>query len=500
VRIALAGFGTETSVFTRHRMTAAEFRIHRGQALVDQFEFDTRFAGEVGDVEWVPTLSARAPAGGLLDPDDFDAFVDEIVDRLASASPVDGLFIDLHGAARVEGRDGAEEHLLRRIRAVVGDGIPVSLAMDTHGNFSEELASLVDLAVCFRTAPHMDRLDIKERAIRNLLTVVRSGRRPFKAYVRVPVLLPGERTSTFVEPGATVFGALVPTIERYGVVDAGLWVGYYWSDEPRNSAAVLVTGFDRDAITACAREIAQSYWDARFDFTIVGEHSGSWDEALEFVLDRPEAPCFVSDAGDNVTGGGSGDLTYALHATLARADVADSGIRFLFAGIFDPESVLAAVAAGEGGTIDRAVGATVDDRFGGPVAGPWLVERLIDGLYEGEGVTGALLRRGAFSVTVQRGRAYFTNPTDPAFTHRHLANHAYVPIDGYDVVVVKNGYLFPGQIAEAGSAFMAITPGGTDLDVDRLDFSAAGHPIYPMDVDFDADLTPVLLPTIGATA
>jgi microcystin degradation protein MlrC len=497
IRIALAGFGTESSVFSKHVMTAAEFRIHRGAELIEQLEIPQRLSTETGDVTWVPTLSARAPAGGLLVRSDFELFADEIVDRLRRAeneAPLDGLFLDLHGAARVQGMDRAEETLLHRIRAVVGDDLPISLAMDTHGNFSQELAELVDLAVCFRTAPHMDRLEIKERALRNLLEVVRSGRTPLKAYVRVPVLLAGEHTSTFVEPGASVFGGLIPAIERYGVVDASLWVGYFWSDEPRNAAAVLVTGYDGDAVVACAAEVARSYWDARREFRLTSEHAGSWDEALEFILTRPTAPCFVSDAGDNITGGGSGDTTFALQQTLARADVIGSGIRILFAGIFDPDSVDAAERAGVAGILDRGIGAHLDDRFGAPVQGPWKVASLVQGLYEGEGVTGAVLTHPTgVEVTVQRGRAYFTNPDDPAFTHRHLANHAYVPVDGYDVVVVKVGYLFPGQLAEAGSAFMAVTPGGTDLDLGRLHYERTWRPIFPLDDDFEVDLEPVLL-------
>jgi microcystin degradation protein MlrC len=495
LRIALAGFGTETSVYTRHRMTQAEFRIHRGQALVDQFEIPERLGALADGVEWVPTLSARAPAGGLLDPADFDAYVAEIVDGVRAAGALDGVFVDLHGAARVADRLGAEEELIRGIRNAVGPRVPISLAMDTHGNFSRELAELVDLAVCFRTAPHMDRLEIKARAIEKLLETVRAGVLPAKAYVRVPVLLPGERTSTFVEPGASVFGALVPTIEEFGVVDASLWVGYYWSDEPRNAAAVLVTGHDEAAVTACAARIAQSYWDARHGFVLTGTHSGTWSEALDFVLAGPATPCFVSDAGDNITGGGSGDLTFAMHETLARADVLASGLRVLFAGVYDPDAVAAAVAAGAGATMTHPVGAWLDDRFGAPVEGPWTVLELIEGLYEGEGVTGALLAHpSGLHATVQRGRAYFNNPNDPAFTHRRLALHAYVPVQAYDVVVVKVGYLFPGQLAEAGSDFMAVTPGGTDLDVDRVRANREAQAVYPFELDLEPDLTPVLLP------
>jgi hypothetical protein len=47
---------------------------------------------------------------------------------------------------------------------------------------------------------------------------------------------------------------------------------------------------------------------------------------------------------------------------------------------------------------------------------------------------------------------------------------------------------------------MAITPGGTDLDFDRLDFQRAGRPLFPLDRDFEADLTPLIITSNGEIA
>jgi hypothetical protein len=62
-------------------------------------------------------------------------------------------------------------------------------------------------------------------------------------------------------------------------------------------------------------------------------------------------------------------------------------------------------------------------------------------------------------------------------------------------VVVKNGYQFPSQLAQAGSSYMALTPGGTDLDFGRLEFCRVWRPVYPLDQDFEADLTARILTT-----
>jgi microcystin degradation protein MlrC len=309
------------------------------------------------------------------------------------------------------------------------------------------------------------------------------------------VLLPGERTSTLVEPAKTAFGALEPAIARHGVVDASLWVGFFWADEDRNSAAVMVTAYDEAAAVACAEEIAHGYWDPREGFTIVAEHSGDWDAALDFALTRPPGPLFVSDSGDNVSAGAVGDTTFALARTLERPDVLDSGLTVLFAGLTDPAAVDAAASAGVGARLTLAVGARIDDRFAGPVEREWSVVRLVEGLYDGEGVVAAVLGLGDIHVLVQRSGSYFVSPAVLGpMTGRRLPDHAWFPSDGYDVVVVKIGYLFPGQSDEAGSWFMAITPGGTDLDVDRLAFERVQRPIFPLDTDFEADLTPAILP------
>jgi len=57
------------------------------------------------------------------------------------------------------------------------------------------------------------------------------------------------------------------TIERLaGIIDAAVWIGYAWADEPRCSAAVVVTGTDDDAVAREATSLARRYWHARAEF------------------------------------------------------------------------------------------------------------------------------------------------------------------------------------------------------------------------------------------
>lgn len=487
MRIALAGISLESSTFGRTTTPESHFSLFRDQELVDFYRWPDLVEG-TEDIEFLPVLYALATAGGPLEAEVYDRFEAEIVDGLRTALPLDGVFLDMHGAMTVEGRDRAEERFLHAVRGVVGPDVPVSLAMDPHGNMSEELVRLIDLAACHRHAPHIDRWDTRTRAMRLLVDTVRRGEKPVKAWVPIPSLLHGECTSTVVEPGKSVFGRIAGEIEESGVVDANLWIGFAWADERRNAAAALVTGDHAPTAAELAERIARRYWDNRERFQIVGDRHGSVDEALDWVLADAPRTTFISDSGDNVTAGGTGDTTPALRRVLERSEeLAAAGKRILVAGLWDPQAVGLAEAAGVGGRLPAGIGAKADDRFGGPVAADWRVLALIEG-HLGEGVVGALLEAAGVRVTVQRQRVFFVDPHHDAYVRTRRPGVAWVPVADYDAVVVKNGYLFPSQRPYAAAHFMAITPGGTDLDFSRVPIRNWRRPVFPLDRDFEPEL------------
>ncbi|MDF2444318.1 MAG: hypothetical protein JWR01_2521 [Subtercola sp.] len=492
MRIAITGISGECSTFSLDVMTESIFDVTRGDELLAHYDWPGRLGEVVANVEWVPIARAATGAGGPVDPGFYDGFEAEVLAGLAENLPYDGVYLDMHGALNVLGRERLEERFVGRVRELVGPDTVLSISMDPHGNFSRQLASYVDLAACYRHAPHTDRLITRDRAVTNLIDVIERGEKPLKAWIRVPVLLPGERTSTVYEPAKSVFGELIPSITRFGVQDVNLWCGFPWADEDRNAAAVFATGYDEAGIRAASRHIASRYWDERENFGIVSEHYGSWQQALDFVLSGAPRPVYLSDAGDNITAGGSGDVTLALTETMGRPEIVEQGIRFLFAGLVDAPTLAAAIEAGVGATLSRAIGAVVDARYSPPVAGEWLVEKLIDGVY-GEGIVGAVLSQGHLSVSVQKYRQRFVGGVDAATPAFDMIGLAYTDVSPYDVIVVKNGYLFPNQVETSRSAFMAFTPGGTDLDFDRLAFEKVWRPIFPLDRDFEADLEPHLL-------
>ena len=411
--------------------------------------------------------------------DAFEELTSEVLDSLGSTA-IDGLWFDIHGAMTVEGLEDVESELLRRIRAVIGLDPIVSASMDLHGNVSRELAHQIDLITCYRTAPHEDVLETKERACRNLvglLTQRPHGSRPLKAWIPLPILLPGEQTSTRVEPAKHIYAAIPSVPETDGIIDAAIWVGYAWADEPRNRAAVVVMGWDKHAVATGAEHLAKLFWDAHEDFQFVAP-TGTFAECIDAALESVARPYFISDSGDNPTAGGSGDVTWGLTRLLARAEFRNSsGPMVVYASIPGPEAVRMAEEAGVGSVVTVTAGAEVDNLHAGPITMTGRVHSIKHG--DKHAVVEVALQIGGVFVIVTKLRKPYHHESD--FTDLDLS-----PREA-DLVVVKIGYLEPELYDMAAGWMMALTPGGVDQDLRRLGHRRIRRPMWPFDRAFERE-------------
>ncbi|AHI01822.1 M81 family metallopeptidase [Kutzneria albida] len=478
LRIGIGGIHIESSTFSPHRAELADFTVTRGQDLLDRYGF----TGEDWGVEWVPLVHAVALPGGAVTRAAYQELKDELVNRVAQAGPLDGLLYDIHGAMSVVGLVDAELDLTYAVRGALGPKPLISAAMDLHGNVSRRFAELLDLITAHRLAPHEDAWLTRERAARNLVDRLRSGGRPHRAWVQVPVLLPGEKTSTRLEPARSLYGSLAEVADQPGIVDAAIWVGYAWADEPRCQAAVVVTGDDEDLVLREAGDLAQRYWEARADFVFVGP-TGSADECIARAVQEGVRPFVLSDSGDNPTAGGAGDLPFMLGRLLANEELASAAVTAVHASITDPTAVARCFAAGMGSTVRLSVGGKVDAGHGGPLE----ITGAVTGLQPGDPVGGdvaAVTTGGVTVILTSRRKPY----------HR-LADFTAIGIDPHDqdLLVVKIGYLEPELHELAKGWLLALTPGGVDQDLGRLGHHRVTRPLYPFDEFEGPDLTPRLL-------
>jgi microcystin degradation protein MlrC len=482
-RIGAGGIAIESSTFSPLPSRLEDFRILRGDEMLERYPFmpGWTFRGR-DDVRWLPALSARAIPGGPVTPAAYQAMKGELLDRVGASLPLDGFYLDVHGAMSVQGMDDAEGDLTSAIREAVGPRCLISAGMDLHGNVSERLVRNVDLFTAYRLAPHEDVMETRERACANLLHCLDAGVRPFRAWVPVPVILPGERTSTRVEPARGIYGRLSEADAVPGVIDASLWVGYVWADEPRNSASVVVSGTDPDAIRAEATRIARRYWDARRDFGF-GVPAGSAAWCIERALADGRKGIVVSDSGDNPTAGGVGDVPYLTMRLLADSRLARGECTAIHASIVDPEAVTVCFAAGRDAEVETAIGGKLDPVHGRPLPVGGRVHALLDEDPVGGRI--AVLRSGGVHVIL-------TSKRKPYHYLRDFTDLGLDPTE-HDLTAVKIGYLEPELRAMATATFLALTPGAVDQDIPSLTYQRVRRPIFPLDPDMpDPGLTPRL--------
>ena len=387
----------------------------------------------------------------------------------------------------VVGLDDPEGDFIIRIREVVGSETLISTSMDLHGNVSWRLAENTDLITCYRLAPHEDAIESKKRALVNLLDRLENGKgKPkYKAWIPIPILLPGEKTSTRIEPGKSLYAQVDPISKRDGIIDAAIWVGYAWADEPRNHAVVMVTGDEKEIVKKSAEELANNFWGVRSEFVFVAP-TENLDFCIEKAIESKKRPFIISDMGDNPTAGGAGDVTWTLTELLKRKEFkSENGPSLIYASIPGPKFVEAAIKAGVGGKVDAYAGAEVDDRYAPPIKLNGIVKSIVHGDKHAE--TEVVVKVGSVNVIVTKKRKPYHYEKD--FTKLGLNPRK------TDIVVVKIGYLVPELYNMRGDWIMALTPGGVDQDLLRLDYKRINRPMFPLDKNMkDPDLNARMVP------
>jgi microcystin degradation protein MlrC len=481
-RIAIAGLGIESSTFSPALTDEAAFHARYGGDVFANYPFMAADSPLRKRAVWIPTVVGHSLPGGAVTREAYESLMGKMLDSLKKYGPYDGLYFDIHGAMSVVGLDDPEGDMIARIRGVVGKGTVISTSMDLHGNVSQRLAQNTDLITVYRLAPHEDAMLTKERAVRELVERLESGKgKPaYKAWVPIPVLLPGEKTSTRIEPAKSFFGSIDTTVAGDGILDGGIWVGYPWADEPRNHAVVMVTGDDRDHVARAAERLAGRFWDARKGYAFVAP-TKPWKECLDSALASHQHPFFISDMGDNPTAGGAGDVTWTLNQLLARPEFRrPDGPSLIYASIPGPDLVKKAVAVGVGGHVDGYAGAVVDSRYSPPAHLVGTVESIESGDRDAE--VEVVVRVGSLHVIVTQKRKPYHKEVD--FTRLGLQPRK------TDIVVVKIGYLEPELYAMRADWIMALTPGGVDQDIEHLTYKRIGRPMFPFDREMkDPDLS-----------
>ena len=472
MRIGIAGISHEALTFSPVKQTMRDFRVLR-DAQVLEYPGLAEAAKALG-FEPVPVLAAsgRCPSGVVEERAYLD-LRDEMVDGLRRAGKLDGICLIMHGAMLVENIWSGETDQVRAVRAALGREIPLAARLDPHANLTEEFANKADTWACFRTAPHRDQAETLRRTLALLTRCIRAGRRPLPVFIRLPLLLPGERATTHVEPMRSLLD-MAREIERMpGIMNAEVLIGFGWADAAHAGANVVVAAESEEHLPEArrqARRLAQAMWDRRADFTFDQQVAHSADEAIDAALRAPERTVFVSDSGDNPTAGAPGDSTHFL-ARLVEKKVPDA----VLAGIPDPDAAKACFAQGVGRSVTIQLGGKMDTASGKPVtlAGP--VEHVHRPPASSDDAGLATVRADGIRVLISDRRYVYRSPED--------FQKAGVDPLRHKLVVVKLGYLMAPLREIAPREILALTPGYADMEFTRLPYRYVSRPIVPLDGD-----------------
>lgn len=489
-RVAIAGIAIESSTFSPAVTDESMFPLLIGDSIFTNYTFFAKDSGIINRAVWLPTLYTHAMPGGIVKRDVYEKLVNQTLEMLKKSLPLDGLFFDIHGAMSVQGLEDPEGDFITRIRKVIGNNVLISTSMDLHGSVSPRLALNTDLITCYRMAPHEDAMVSKKRAVTNLLNRLENGKgKPaYKAWIPVPILLPGEKTSTRIEPAKSLYAEIPGVIDGNKVIDASIWMSYPWADEPRNHGVVMVYGDDKEAVGKAAEKLAQHFWEVRDKFEFVAP-TAYLPECIEKALASTKKPYIISDMGDNPTAGGAGDVTWTLTEILKLPEFkSETGKSLIYASIPDEEFVKKAVEIGVGNTINATAGARVDNRYAPPVL---VVGKITSIVNDKDGNTVVVVKSGSVSVIVTKRRKAFHY--ESYFTELGLKPRE------TDILVVKIGYLVPELYDMRGDWIMALTPGGVDQDLTRLPYKHLQRPIFPLDKDMKTpDLKATFIPLVNS--
>lgn len=476
--IFVGGIHIESSTFTPYRSGESDFSITAGEDLLKRYPWLDKYKDRVN---MVPIRHARALPGGIVKRGFYDQFLQDFMAQLDAAMMrhrPDGFFLDIHGAMSLEGSLDAEGDFIRAIREKIGPDVPICGSMDLHGNVSQTLFGLSTALTCYRTAPHIDALETRERNMTNLLAVLdarQEGRKITKVKVSVPILLPGEQTSTEVEPGKSLYARIPELLQRDGVLDASIWMGFPWADQPRCHAVVCAYGFEEESTVACAKELAAAFWNDKDSFDFVGPVA-SLKDGLQMALQSKEKPYFLSDTGDNPGAGGDDDTVVVLRELLNTGVEKDKKIALV--SVKDEETVQALKSKEIGDYVHVDLGGKINPALGGPVSiSAQLVNRYSDAM-AGESL---VLKKDNLNLVVTSSRYQFA--TLEGFQKAGMGAY-----QDYDIVIVKMGYLEPDLSRAAKGWTMLLTPGSVNQDLKSLGFHNLTHPLFPFDDGFTPDL------------
>jgi len=429
---------------------------------------------EPGTVELVPIMFAMCISGGRVTDRVCQLFRDSLISGLKNALPLDGLFLFLHGAMAAETSDDVEGDILKAIREEIGYDLPIVVPADHHACITKDMIKYADVIVGHETQPHKF-FETGRKAARILFDLIKGKISPVVSWRRIPMLAPQDRYLTSSGPMKEWFDLAREAEQDPRIICASNFPMQPWLDVAESGWASVVYA---DGAPALARDVAdalsEKVWSQRHEFW--ESERVSVQEAVMLAEKAEQGLVVLSDTGDAVFGGSTGDSTCILREMLNQQITST-----VFLPMIDPEGVEAAMNAGIGSRITVTLGGKRAGKFYDPIEVTGTVTGLCKELQVrikdfgfSDLVRTARLDVGSIKIVLIRVPTY-------SICQPILYTHLGLNPDEAKAVVLKTGSNFQYFAQWQKQLIRVDSPGPTQSDLTTLTWQRAPRPIFPLD-------------------
>ncbi len=479
-RIAVGGWQHETNTFATIKADYAAFEradewpaLSIGEALFNNTEgVHLPVTGAIQRLrqkqhQLIPLLWCSATPCSYVTEEAFEKISDQFVRQIRQSMPLDGIYLDLHGAMVCEHLEDGEGEFLGRVRAIVGDQIPIVVSLDLHANVTPLMVSHASVLDIFRTYPHIDMGETGARAANLLDYLINSGESLYWSYRQLDFMIALNSGCSLIEPCQSIYNQL-PGYIKNQIKSVSFACGFHLSDIRDVGPSIVVYGTSQQDAASVADQLLeliqqqesvffQRIWPARQGIA----------EAIRLLSDGANT-IVIADTQDNPGGGGAGDTTGVLQALIEME--ADNAV---FGALSDPATVAQAIEAGVGSSIRANLGG----KSGLPGQVPFPCDCVVLGFADGNFTAtgpmykGARMTLGPCALIEVSGIKVVLSSSPVQTADQSLFRHLGIEPEEMSIVGLKSSVHFRNDFTNLASEILVVAaPGAVFADPANLEY------------------------------
>ncbi len=477
MKVAVGYFTTESNANIKTKCKISNYDIAFGDECIIKCKIKDVF--ESNNIELIPLIYANAAGAGVIEKETFEYIESCFINNIkANLNNIDGIWLHLHGASYVEEIGSGDHHILKEIRKIVGPYLPIAIVCDPHGNLTKEYVENCTIIRSYRESPHTDADKTKKLVAKMLCNLLKHRQNIHALYHKLPLILGGEQSVSTDEPVLSI-NKYMNEMEKDSRIRSVSWhVGYLRHDCPEAGCGIVIVPKTHEDIEYCKKkldELANYIWNKRHEFHYTG-YTLVPDKALDEALSFDGKPVFITDSGDNTTSGASGENAYILRQLLVKkldkkvliANITDASCVKHLQNYQVNEEVIINLGKDDN-ELNKAISLKVQIiSFAKMVGNKWSGRDKVWG--------------DIVNVKVVDKPLYITiSSCNNSMTEINQFVNAKLDINDYEIIVVKQGYLFPELKEITKFWIMSLTDGATPQDTKLIPFKQIMRPMYPID-------------------